>query len=373
MPLPVFGMASTDRSAALDAFGSENRIDVERAIGELRAGRPVRVSHGSQSYVVAAAETVLARWDEANLFLTRKARLALPLERLVFIGAQNNTAATCRLDALMREDLEQLLTAQTVSRLPTLRAAKPIETAAIDLMKFAQLLPAAIVDDGVGDNTRDWMVPVTLDAIRTYHHEVTVDLEIVARAPVPLSEDADAEFVVFRGSDGLKDQVAIVVGRPDGQTAVPVRMHSACLTGDLFGSLKCDCGEQLRRAVRHFAEIGGGVLLYLDQEGRGIGLSNKMRAYALQAQGFDTVDADMVLGYGPDERRYEIAAKMVRLLGFKRVSLLTNNPKKIAALAAHGVEVADRIALVGTMNPHNERYLRVKSERSGHLAEFPGD
>ena len=115
------------------------------------------------------------------------------------------------------------------------------------------------------------------------------------------------------------------------------------------------------------------MLLYLDQEGRGIGLSNKMRAYALQTEGFDTVDADMVLGYGPDERRYEIAARMVKLLGIERVSLLTNNPQKIAALAGQGVDVADRIALVGTINPHNERYLRVKSERSGHLAEFPSD
>ena len=152
---------------------------------------------------------------------------------------------------------------------------------------------------------------------------------------------------------------------------MPIRLHSACLTGDLFGSLKCDCGEQLRRAVQSFAEGSGGVLLYLDQEGRGIGLSNKMRAYALQAEGFDTVDADAVLGYGADERRYEIAAQMVSLLGYKRVSLLTNNPRKIAALGSYGIEVTDRIALVGTINPHNERYLKAKVERSGHLANYP--
>jgi GTP cyclohydrolase II len=148
---------------------------------------------------------------------------------------------------------------------------------------------------------------------------------------------------------------------------VPVRLHSACLTGDLLGSLRCDCGEQLRTAVQRIAALGGGVLLYLDQEGRGIGLPNKLRAYVLQDGGLDTVDADRHLGFLADERSYDVAAALLTELGYKRIRLLTNNPQKINSLRDHGIEVVGRVPLVTTSNSHNERYLRAKHERAGHL------
>jgi GTP cyclohydrolase II len=172
---------------------------------------------------------------------------------------------------------------------------------------------------------------------------------------------------VFRDEHSLAEHVAVVIGKPDPASAVPVRLHSACLTGDLLGSLRCDCGEQLRTAVARIGALGGGVLLYLDQEGRGIGLPNKLRAYVLQDGGLDTVDADRHLGFLADERSYDVAAALLTELGIKRIRLLTNNPQKINALRDHGLEVVGRLPLVTTSNTHNERYLRAKHERAGHL------
>jgi len=147
---------------------------------------------------------------------------------------------------------------------------------------------------------------------------------------------------------------------------VAVRIHSACLTGDLFGSLRCDCGEQLKGSLRLFAEQGGGVLLYMSQEGRDIGLANKLRAYALQEQGFDTVDADQILGFGSDERAYGAAVQMLKTLKIDRVQLLTNNPEKVNAVRDAGIEVVNRLPLYGTLNRHNVAYVKAKAERSGH-------
>ncbi len=202
-------------------------------------------------------------------------------------------------------------------------------------------------------------------APRFGHHA----LQLLSRARVPLADALDSEIAVFRDEHSLAEHVAVVIGKPDPTGAVPVRLHSACLTGDLLGSLRCDCGEQLRTAVARIAALGGGVLLYLDQEGRGIGLPNKLRAYVLQDGGLDTVDADQHLGFLSDERTYDVAAALLLELGVKRIRLLTNNPQKIISLRDHGIEVVGRVPLVTTSNTHNERYLRAKHERAGHLAE----
>jgi GTP cyclohydrolase II len=194
-------------------------------------------------------------------------------------------------------------------------------------------------------------------------------VQLVSRARVPLADAVDSEIALFRDEHGLAEHVAVIIGKFDQKNTVPVRLHSACLTGDLLGSLRCDCGEQLRTAVARIAALGGGVLLYLDQEGRGIGLPNKLRAYALQDEGLDTVDADQHLGFLADERTYEVAAALLAELGLERITLLTNNPQKISALRDHGIEIVGRQSLVTTSNAHNERYLKAKTERAGHLAE----
>jgi GTP cyclohydrolase II len=173
--------------------------------------------------------------------------------------------------------------------------------------------------------------------------------------------------VAFRPADGGKAHVAVVIGDPDPDKPALTRLHSECFTGDLLGSLRCDCGDQLRGAVEAISQAGGGVLLYLAQEGRGIGLVNKLRAYRLQDDGYDTIDANEQLGFDADERVYAPAATMLRRLGYNRIRLMTNNPGKVAALQGHGIEVADRVPHAFPANGHNEQYLRTKAARSGHL------
>jgi GTP cyclohydrolase II len=178
----------------------------------------------------------------------------------------------------------------------------------------------------------------------------------------------DSRFVLFRERDGLQEHVAVLVGDPaHWPEAVPVRLHCACLTGDVFGSQRCDCGEQLQRSIATIDAQGGGILLYLAQEGRGIGLANKLRVYRLQDEGLDTVDADRTIGFGDDERDYRIAHDMLAALGVPRVTLLTNNPAKIAALCEAGTEVTNRQPLFGPLTLHNRRYLSAMADRQGHL------
>jgi GTP cyclohydrolase II len=196
--------------------------------------------------------------------------------------------------------------------------------------------------------------------------DVRRDVETVSRAKLPIDGLPDTQIVAFRASDDGQDHVALVVGSFGGRPPL-VRLHSECLTGDVFGSLKCDCGPQLREALRLIGEAGGGILLYLRQEGRGIGLANKLRAYALQDRGLDTVDANARLGFADDERDYGHAAAMLGKLGVDRVRLLTNNPAKVSALEAAGIAVVERVAHHMPTNPHNAEYLATKREKSGHL------
>ncbi len=255
------------------------------------------------------------------------------------------------------------------------RAPGPPDCAAVGLLKRALLIPAALTAPIKAPAIRRLLdsrtaLDVSVDEIDACVESSAGRLRRVSEADVPLEVAARTRFILFREPDGLREHIALLVGDPETwPDAVPVRLHSACLTGDLFGSLRCDCGEQLRNGVSRIASAGGGVLLYLAQEGRGIGLANKLRAYALQDAGADTIDADAALGFSPDERHFRIAVEMLEQLGVKRVSLLTNNPRKVAAIEAGGIEVADREAVYGRLNEHNKRYLRAKADRSGHLLE----
>ncbi|MFT4196701.1 MAG: GTP cyclohydrolase II RibA, partial [Pseudoxanthomonas sp.] len=239
------------------------------------------------------------------------------------------------------------------------------------LARLALLLPALLVArlDPARAAAFAGCAAVAAADIAHAGHAAGGDYELVTRTRVPLRDYGPAEFVVFRGGVAQRDQVAIVVGQLDLAAPVPVRVHSACLTGDLFGSLKCDCGDQLRNGLAKLAELGGGVLLYLDQEGRGTGIAAKMRAYGYQHAGLDTIDADALLGFGPDERRYGAAVAMLRGLGIARVRLLTNNPAKAQRLHAAGIEVAERVPVTGAITAENEAYLRTKATRAGHALD----
>lgn len=249
------------------------------------------------------------------------------------------------------------------------------DRAAVALLKRALLVPAALTAPADQATVRRLIdsriaLDVSVAEIDTCVEASAGRLRRISEADVPLAGASRTRFILFREPDGLREHVALQIGDPaDWHDAVPVRLHSACLTGDLFGSLRCDCGEQLKNAVARIAASGGGVLLYLAQEGRGIGLANKFRAYTLQDAGADTVDADGTLGFSPDERRYRVAVEMLEHLGIKRIRLLTNNPRKLAAIEAGGIEVVDREAIYGRLNAHNKRYLRAKADRSGHLLE----
>jgi GTP cyclohydrolase II len=242
-------------------------------------------------------------------------------------------------------------------------AAQPLTDAqaaqaAMELAREAGLLPAFLVVDAQNADAS-----ASIADIAAFQDAGT--LRIAARAKLPVAAHADAELVAYRSSADAADHVALVVGRRDGSTPV-VRLHSECLTGDVLGSLKCDCGPQLHEALHQIAAANWGVLLYLRQEGRGIGLVNKLRAYALQDQGFDTVDANIRLGFAVDARDFAVAAQMLRLLAVNEVRLLTNNPEKVTGLEAEGITVIERLPLKITANPHNAHYLETKRNRTGH-------
>jgi GTP cyclohydrolase II len=231
--------------------------------------------------------------------------------------------------------------------------------AALTLARRSGLLPAFFIGGAPGEEA----VSLSSADVEAVDHALT--LSIASRAKLPIRFTEQAEIVAFRAAEDAAEHVALLIGAPNGQPPL-VRLHSECLTGDVLGSLKCDCGSQLDGALEAMAAAGWGILLYLRQEGRGIGLVNKLRAYALQDQGFDTVDANLRLGFGDDERDFTVAAAMLKLLGQGQVRLLTNNPRKAAGLEAAGVEVAERVPLRVPDNPHNAAYLATKKRRSGH-------
>lgn len=249
--------------------------------------------------------------------------------------------------------------------------------AAVKLAKLSGLLPAAVVvpiavrecEQAVNEML---LTVVEVSDINGYPDLAAETLRLLLRARVPLKSAERAEIAAFRPADGGPEHYAILIGDKSGPALAPpgpvlTRVHSECFTGDLLSSLKCDCGDQLRGAISAIEAGGGGVLLYLAQEGRGIGLMNKLRAYRLQDEGFDTLEANTRLGFAEDERLYDIAAKMLQLLGYRKVRLLTNNPQKVAALRQAGIDVTERVSHSFPDNAHNREYLRTKALKAGHL------
>jgi GTP cyclohydrolase II len=348
-------------------------VAVDRAISEFRAGRPVLLRAGERIALALSAELaegdLVGRLDD---LAGGRAHLALSAARLRRLSAKNR--AESGILAMPTLDLTriEMLALKIDGKVDApIAPASDLDDAALELARLSLVLPAAIIVPVWAELVAgEPLVEVAIEAINGYRAAQAATLTIVGRAPVPLEGAPETEFVVFRGGEGLRDQVAIIVGNPDLSAAVPVRLHSACLTGDLFGSLKCDCGDQLRETVQWMAENDGGILLYLDQEGRGNGISNKMRAYKLQSQDWDTYDADEVLGFDLDQRHFDFAATMLKQLGVSRVTALTNNPLKVGAIKAAGLEVAATQRVLGRPNAHNVRYLASKRDRAGHFIDL---
>lgn len=336
-----------------------------RAIDALRRGWPVVIENEGRQISVAAVETATTADGATGLLLSASRAATLKL-------ANQREAADTALPVLIKApaDLDMALALPIADPTLDLRypmkgpfAALPLADnssalAAIELARLAGLLPAFLVLDAVGD--ADGVSPQDVEAF-----DNSGTLQIAARARLPVAANADAEIVAFRSDADSTDHVALVIGKRDASPPV-VRLHSECLTGDVLGSLKCDCGPQLHEALHQISGAGWGILLYLRQEGRGIGLINKLRAYALQDQGFDTVDANIRLGFAIDARDFSVAARMLELLGVQSVRLLTNNPEKVAGLEAEGIAVTERLPLKIVANPHNAQYLATKRDRTGH-------
>ncbi len=342
---------------------------VERAVAALRSGRPVAID-GARPFGLLAVETasrsmleLLDPHSTADLLISGVRAAALGLANELAAADPDQPVRIARaqwLDhdsALALADPGRDFERAPIGPLATL-AAGDGAAAALTLARLAGLLPALwLVDPSEAIAAR-----VDCAALEG----AVPELRIVARARLPLDSMPATQIVAFRASDDGAEHVALLVGAPGGMPPL-VRLHSECLTGDVFGSLKCDCGPQLAQALRLIGEAGGGILLYLRQEGRGIGLANTLRAYQLQDRGLDTVDANRRLGFADDERDYAIAAAMLDALGIDEVRLLTNNPTKVDGLAAAGIAVAERVAHHMPVNPHNADYIATKRSRSGHL------
>jgi GTP cyclohydrolase II len=296
-------------------------------------------------------------------------RLVLTGLRARSLGIETNEPVA--LELMPEVDASQILTlsAEATSDHAFLpEPAGKAAMAAVELVKLAQVLPAVLVADTTANAVSSLQPPIVTveaSALARFRNEVTRSLTIAGEAHVPLGSGVRTRFVVFRDAVG-DDPVAVIVGTPDFSKAVPVRIHSACLTGDVFGSRRCDCGDQLKLALAQLQESGGGIILYLAQEGRGVGLANKMRTYKLQDAGLDTVDANTTLGFDDDERDYGVAVRMLQMLGCTRVVLLTNNPAKLEGLSKAGIEIAGRMPVETPVNSDNRRYLAAKAAKAGH-------
>jgi GTP cyclohydrolase II len=341
---------------------------VARAVDALRRGWPVIIDGTGFLAVETADDAALADFDAgapADLLVSGNRAVTLKLANQV----DGTPTGPVR---ILRTSWIDLAEATAIAD-PALDLAFPLKgpfrtvplgcdraaLAAVTLTRRAGLLPAFFIGGQAGDEAP------ALTAEQVKRSEDAPTLRIASRARLPMRAAEKAEIVAFRAGEDAAEHVALLIGAPNGAPPL-VRLHSECLTGDVLGSLKCDCGPQLDAALAAIAQAGWGILLYLRQEGRGIGLVNKLRAYALQDQGFDTVDANLRLGFGDDERDFGVAAAMLRLLGQDEVRLLTNNPRKVTGLETAGIRIAEPVPLRTDGNPHNQAYLDTKRLRSGH-------
>jgi GTP cyclohydrolase II len=360
------------------AFAPDITEQIARARADLRMGVPV-VLTGVSSALVLAAETLNAARLADLLALGGDPVIAITARRAETLKARCYDGDLARV--LLPPDAALGWISSVADPADDLRSPMkgPLSCArggnaaahrtALALTKSARLLPAVVVLDipnGAGfalkHNLTALNIPQATPALaaRSPLHPV-----VQARLPMDVSEQG--RLHIYRPDDGGEEHYAIEIGRPDRSEPVLARLHSACFTGDLMGSLKCDCGPQLRSAMAQMGAEGHGVLLYLNQEGRGIGLANKMRAYSLQDQGFDTVEANHRLGFEDDERDFRLGADILKSMGFSAVRLLTNNPRKVDMMQASGIDVAERVALKVGENRHNSAYLATKAAKSGHL------
>jgi GTP cyclohydrolase II len=356
--------------------------NIDRAIADLRRGLPIIIEDNDQASLALSTEMAFdAELEKMVTIAGVNAHLALTSHRanVLHLKPTGEKTILVHIDKwmdvpLMRaladatHDLDQPFRGPFTRKKGTVSAAID---ASVKLAKLARLLPSTLVtnvDKGAAGSLalEHDLMHIRASDIQLYDETAASELRPVAIAKVPLQGSENTRIQAFRPLDGGIEHLAILIGDPNRHEPVLTRLHSECFTGDLIGSLKCDCGEQLRGAIKIISDEGGGVILYLAQEGRGIGLINKMRAYKLQSDGFDTVDANERLGFDADERLFKPAAEMLKHMGFSKIRLMTNNPEKVDGLNRCGIEVTERVTHKFPSNTHNELYLATKRKRSGH-------
>jgi GTP cyclohydrolase II len=371
------------------AFASASSLSkLERAAFGLRRGETIVIRTSAGRFALLAAEGIseqtLSRLQSDD---GQPWYLVITGQRAVRIGFDINAQ-----DSVYQLQPQQVMNLQALNAIidPTMLTRSPeplvlsqyqlkpcdnIDGVAIQLLKHARLLPAGIIAP-LGSQSLPDAIEIDSTDVSEGIYAQAKTLRAVSQARVPLEDSEEVEIISFRPQDGSNEHLAIIVGTPDLNRPVLIRLHSECFTGDLLGSLRCDCGSQLRGAISLMASTEGGILLYLAQEGRGIGLVNKLRAYQLQDTGIDTVDANFELGFEEDERSYIPAVQMLKHLNVRQVRVLTNNPRKVDALGRLGVNVVERVAHIFPANLHNRGYLMTKGARGGHLfnpADFSQD
>lgn len=369
-------------------------IQAERCITELQRGRSVILTNdeacsdllNAQGRVIHLVETLntpalraLISEHDCQLVVSQSRALALGHnvadDAVCLELASSVSAETVQIWAGLRPDISGHHHANTPEAIPS-KQTNSLSTpdksgiqnaqyanAARNLALHAHALPALIMYPAQGESSD--LLSVSTRHAKAYSDQ-SGELMRLSSVRIPLATADSVELTVFRERHGHAEHVAITVGQPDFSDTVTVRLHSSCFTGDILGSMKCDCGEQLQTAITNMAKGDGGVVLYVSQEGRGIGLASKLLAYQLQHQGMDTIDANQHLGFDADERNYAAAAFMLEQLGIGNIHLVTNNPLKIKAMRDHGVTVHDRVPSLATVNVHNARYLETKRKRAGH-------
>ena len=356
---------------------------VARARADLRMGAPVALISQSGGALILAAETAsderldgLRALDPAEMDIAISDHRAQTLKARAYDGKLARVALGAGDDArFVRATADPAGDLATPMKGPyKTRRDGPadLHALALNLVKQARLLPAAVVavwPDGaaVEGIAAEGRLSLLSEMEVRRAAEAAVRMRPVSGARVPTRFAEAGKVRVYRPDDGGDEHYAVEIGRPARSQPVLARLHSACFTGDVIGSLKCDCGPQLSAAMSRIAAEGAGILLYMNQEGRGIGLANKMRAYALQDQGFDTVEANHRLGFEDDERDFRLGAEMLKAMGFASVRLMTNNPAKVAMMEASGIAVVERAPLRAGETKQNRAYLATKARKSGHL------
>jgi len=293
--------------------------------------------------------------------------LLLTTARARSLGFDTQNAKIVRINAthLSLSELQSLADPLADKTLPDidLLPVTPSHETLLTLAKYASLLPAMLTVESA-PFPADWL-RVSASDVAAYWAAPPLDIVPLTQAALPMQGVENAKIICFRTRWGTSTHLALIIGEPGDNPLT--RIHSSCITGDILGSLRCDCGDQLSMAIQQISEAGSGILLYLHQEGRGIGIANKLRAYQLQERGVDTYEANLMLGFEEDERDFTIAAAILKKLGIAAIRMLTNNPQKMHALEKAGITISQRIPLIAASGQHNHAYLKAKTQKAGHL------